>query len=306
MKIIFSRKGFDTANGFLQSPIFEDKTYFSLPIPYDEGIPFADVHYKCNGDKSMNLMDLLNQLGNFKPVTGEKRPVINSDLCHFDPDIADNVTIEGRDEPWQRGFGQLNGAQTHLEGDGKVKREKVEIGDLFIFFGRFQNVIENAGKYEYDTKKSDQRHIIFGWLQIDEIVPINPKENRKSKYPLLKNHPHYNWDAHKKNVIYLPTEKLTINPKLDGCGTFKKYDEKFSLSKDNKNMGVWKLPNCFHKENKLQLSYHDDDKCWGKQEDSGFFNLETADIGQEFVLNCNNATEATKAEIHKWLENLFA
>lgn len=33
MKIILSRKGFDSANGGIVSPIFEDGTMISFPIP---------------------------------------------------------------------------------------------------------------------------------------------------------------------------------------------------------------------------------------------------------------------------------
>ncbi|MCD6328671.1 hypothetical protein J7M28_14125, partial [bacterium] len=33
MRIIFSRKGFDAANGGVASPIFPDGSFCSLPIP---------------------------------------------------------------------------------------------------------------------------------------------------------------------------------------------------------------------------------------------------------------------------------
>ena len=33
MKVILSRKGFDSANGGILSPIFEDGTMLSFPIP---------------------------------------------------------------------------------------------------------------------------------------------------------------------------------------------------------------------------------------------------------------------------------
>ena len=36
MKIILSRKGFDSANGGIVSPIFEDGTMVSFPIPSDD------------------------------------------------------------------------------------------------------------------------------------------------------------------------------------------------------------------------------------------------------------------------------
>ena len=305
MKIIFSRKGFDLSSGFLPSPIFEDNTYFSLPIPYEKGIPFADVSYKCNKGKSINLMELLNQLDKFKPANGGKRAVTDTDFCHFDPDIADNVIIKGRNEPWQRGFGQKNGEQTHLEGQGVGK------GDLFIFFGRFQDIIETAGKYKYDTSKKP-RHVIFGWMEVGEILEINPNPNEnnkndKSEYPLLKNHPHYNWDNELNNVIYIPTGELSLNPEKKGYGTFEQYDDKFLLSKNGENMGIWKLPTCFHKDNGINLSKHGKESRWGKiEEGEDFFNLQTVPRGQEFVLNYDKATDKIKGDIETWVRDLFA
>ena len=304
MKIIFSRKGFDDTNGHCRNPIFEDKTYFSLPIPYDEGIPFANVNYMCNGNKSINLLDLLNDLGDFKTKDKDKKidKVIKN--CHYDPDITDNVTIKGRSKPWQRGFGQKGSSQGHL------KNCKVGEKDIFIFFGTFQEVTEQQGKYKY-KEESKERHVIFGWLQVGEILEINPNQNNKSdksEYLLLENHPHYNWDSHVNNVIYLPTEKLSLNSKRKGCGTFDKYDEKkFLLTQveNNENKSLWKLPNCFHKDNGVTLSCHGKDLRWGKEK-GGFFDLQTVGMGQEFVLNYDNAEQETKVAIENWVKNLFA
>jgi hypothetical protein len=43
MKIILSRKGFDSTSGGVPSPIFEDGTMISLPIPYKTGVPYGDI-----------------------------------------------------------------------------------------------------------------------------------------------------------------------------------------------------------------------------------------------------------------------
>ena len=302
MKIIFSRKGFDSQYGGRPSPIFEDKTFFSLPIPYDEGMPFADVSYKCNNGKSMNLMDLLNELGGFKTKDETRlRKVEKNDCCHYDPDISDNVTIEKRDKTWQRGFGQKGSAQKLLE----AENYEVEKGDIFIFFGTFKDVSEKNGTYKF-KRGSKNRHVIFGWLQVGEILEINPdtnNKNDKNKYLSLKNHPHYNWDTHVNNVIYLPTENLSLNSEIKGYGTFEKYDYKLSLTKGNKNKSIWELPKCFHKDNGVKLSRHENEP-WEKVE-KDFFNLQTVPRGQEFVLNYDNAAQKTKDEIETWVKNLF-
>ena len=45
MKIILSRKGFDSANGGIVSPIMEDGTLISFPIPSDDRDNFEDLIY---------------------------------------------------------------------------------------------------------------------------------------------------------------------------------------------------------------------------------------------------------------------
>ena len=59
MKIILSRKGFDSANGGIVSPIMEDGTLVSFPIPADEDDKgtFEDLIY-CGESYAKILKDL--------------------------------------------------------------------------------------------------------------------------------------------------------------------------------------------------------------------------------------------------------
>ena len=58
MKIILSRKGFDSSNGSIPSPILPDGTLLSLPIPAKfDSISFDDLNY--NG---VLFSDILRQL----------------------------------------------------------------------------------------------------------------------------------------------------------------------------------------------------------------------------------------------------
>ena len=58
MKIILSRKGFDSSNGGIPSPILPDGTLLSLPIPAKlDTISFDDLNY--NG---VLYSDILKQL----------------------------------------------------------------------------------------------------------------------------------------------------------------------------------------------------------------------------------------------------
>ena len=106
MRVIFSRKGFDTSAGGGPSPIV-DGVPVSLPIPDTKG--FSRTTY---GD-----------LGLGERAARASRGRLNAgDLCHHDPMFLDDGTCV---------FGQTCAAQTHLE------RQGVGVGDVFVFFGLF-------------------------------------------------------------------------------------------------------------------------------------------------------------------------
>ena len=48
MKVILSRKGFDSANGGIVSPIFEDGAMISMPIPASEDFYTYDDLCYCD------------------------------------------------------------------------------------------------------------------------------------------------------------------------------------------------------------------------------------------------------------------
>ena len=91
MKIILSRKGFDSVNGGIVSPIMEDGTLISFPIPSKDKDTFDDLIY-CDQSYWKILTDL-----NYK---GERN-------CHVDPDLS----MDRRKNPiegWRPIFGQRN------------------------------------------------------------------------------------------------------------------------------------------------------------------------------------------------------
>ena len=107
MKLIFSRKGFDSAAGGYPSPIV-DGVPVSLPIPA------ADRSLTTYGE--IGLGDLVER------VTGGALNASN--LCHCDPMF----------ENGRCAFGQAGAAQGHLSNSG------VSVGDLFLFFGLFSRL----------------------------------------------------------------------------------------------------------------------------------------------------------------------
>lgn len=104
MKIIFSRKGFDSTSGGGPSPIVKGLP-ISLPIPGQ------------NGEAT-----IYSDLGLGQTVTDVTRGRIGGDHpCHDDPMFADGHC-------W---FGQSGAAEGHL------RKQGVGEGDVFLFFGLF-------------------------------------------------------------------------------------------------------------------------------------------------------------------------
>jgi hypothetical protein len=100
MRLIFSRKGFDSAAGKAPSPIIDGEP-ISLPIPTERR---SETSYRLAG-----FGDVVEHV--------TKGRIGADELCHEDP-----VFANGR---WA--FGQTGAAQTHLETNG------VGVGDVFLF-----------------------------------------------------------------------------------------------------------------------------------------------------------------------------
>ena len=104
MRIIFSRKGFDSSSGGKPSPIVGGRP-ISLPIP-----------------ASRNSVTSYGDLGMGELVHQVTRGRLGADsLCHADPWFAEG----------QCAFGQTGSAQGHLS------RHDIGPGDVFLFFGLF-------------------------------------------------------------------------------------------------------------------------------------------------------------------------
>jgi hypothetical protein len=117
MKLILSRKGFDSASGGQPSPIMPDGTLLSLPIPSeDRGNSFSTLYYK--GMSYLNIIDQLKTKNKFH----------GNEQCHLDPDLRQE--LRDREEGWRASFGQMEAPLTHLRNQG------VGVGDLFVI-GKF-------------------------------------------------------------------------------------------------------------------------------------------------------------------------
>ena len=81
MKVILSRKGFDSQYGGMPSPILPDGTLLSLPIPSktDMETKYRDLYY---GNSS--YYDIIHTLNPNNKIKEEYN-------CHLDPDIREEI-----------------------------------------------------------------------------------------------------------------------------------------------------------------------------------------------------------------------
>ncbi|MCK9424361.1 MAG: hypothetical protein M0Q38_17390 [Bacteroidales bacterium] len=275
MKVIFSRKGFDSQFGGFPSPILPDGRLVSLPIPNQkDDVSYSDL---LLSDRE-NYYDLMMSLkGKFK-YHKTWFDLNKNSKCHLDPDLFHDVVP--RKKGWKPIFGQIDAAQTHLENEG------VKEGDIFLFFGTFRHTEYQDGHLWF-IRSDTPKHIIFGYLQIEEILKVN----KKQKCPVwMESHPHASTQRReaKNNAIYISRDSLTWNSKLKGAGTFM-FDERLVLTKDGFSKSRWELSDIFRQ---VPISCHSA-KNWKPE---GYF--QTNGIGQEFVVH-------TDKQVEKWVKDLI-
>ena len=271
MKIILSRKGFDSSCGGAPSPILPDGALLSLPIPSkDSPIAYQDLRF---GDGSLGrLVEDLTQ-GRIRSAGG----------AHLDPDLR--PSIRQRLAGWRPLFGQDGTAQAHLVNAG------VGVGDLFLFFGWFRRTERTREGYRF-VKGAPDLHVLFGWLQIGAIWPV---EERRSEVPAwAKYHPHVHGDSEGKNTLYVAREDLRLPGMSKGAaggGVFDNYQEQLRLTAPGHTRTVWRLPEWFFpKDSRPPLTYHRRRDRWTPADDHTI--LRSVPRGQEFVLDVEHYPEA--------------
>ncbi len=190
MRIIFSRKGFDSAAGGCPSPLL-DGCPISLPIPTRQPTKttFGDLRYP--------VPEMVTDLTRGKLNRGH--------MCHVDPDIDESM-LPDRPTGWRGAFGQVGKAQKHLSNQG------VTHDDLFLFWGLFRPVEKLHGKWRYFSRPI---HAIYGWLQVSDVV-LNSGGGPLGKYPWLDRHPHVQEGWGDENVIYVANNTLNLARGMSG------------------------------------------------------------------------------------------
>ena len=214
MKIILSRKGFDSKNGCRASPCMPDGTLLSMPIPRPEDkIAYADLTYQ--GITFDKLLKQLNPKGSYSN-------------CHLDPDIRVDIRSSAPND-WQPAFGQ------HGTSQGLLRNQAIGENDLFLFFGWFKQVRQmNDGCFRY-VRGSPNIHAIWGYLQVGRVL-TTPEEIKKHVH-----HPHSDCQTYgeKGNSLYLARKTLSFDESMLGYGSLR-FSENRVLTMGGATKGVWR------------------------------------------------------------------
>lgn len=291
MKVVLSRKSMDSQYGGIPSPIIQTEQgyqkYFPLPIPFEQSnIKYSDLQLFNNFTVWDFIKDVQPKYNNFQ-------------CCHLDPDIRQSY-IRNRPEGWQRSFGQVMQAQSHLD------KNKIGMGDIFLFFGWFQFAELKDGKFAYKKTKDYPNgfHAIYGYLQVDKIY--NPNKQDVVVPEWLQDHPHVkhrgvgyfkninNTIFTSKTLIDYPKDQFNKNGSV--CFTFN--NNLILTQKGQENRSVWELPRFIHPDCGITLSYNPEGKRWKHKGEKTI--LKAAGRGQEFIF-----TTDPNETVENWCINLI-
>ncbi len=266
MKVILSRKGFDSKAGGCPSPILPDGTLLSLPIPSKDGDRYEDLYY--NGKSYSEILKELNPDGTYE-------------CCHLDPDIRPKVRAK-TPKKWKAAFGQSGNVQSMLRNAGVTE------GDIFLFFGWFRHVEEIDGKYKYVEKESSDSlvgadlHVIYGYLIVDKVLE-QAKEIKEYYW-----HPHADYGEDRKpNALYIPHLKCE-----KAYGTLK-YREDRVLTMKGQPRSKWN-----------RISVLEPEHIYGKKKRKNSFpeGIYYKGQWQELIVNESNESD----DLEKWVKKIIS
>ncbi|XUW93631.1 hypothetical protein OH764_36400 (plasmid) [Burkholderia sp. M6-3] len=275
MKIIFSRKGFDSQYGRVPSPILPDGSLQTFPIPSRYGRPLGDI--QC-------------PLGPLHHLAGDLTDgaITARTSVHLDPDLTEGSAA--RLSGWRASLGQVGSAQKHLAKQG------VGPGDVFLFFGWFRKTENVAGRWRY-VPGAPNVHALFGWLQIGEVHRVGASECP----PWLADHPHVQYADRigVDNTIYVADDRLAgLRQRAPAAGTFRNWGAGLQLTAPGSSRSIWRVPRwLLRNPDEPALSYHRDPARWRVEDDWAI--VQTVGKGQEFVIDVGDCKEASQ-----WLQGL--
>lgn len=200
VRIVLSRKGFDTVAGKGASPVLPDGRMVSMPIPEPRPTPGAGPTYEETlvPGEDVSFFAELGRQCRLRAATGP---------AHVDPDLLPGA--RPRRPGWRAALGQADIAAAHLRNRG------VGAGDLFLFFGLFAPFSPGG------LRRREWFHSLFGYLQVDFVVDLH------SETPVpdwLCDHPHVGGAgraSYRPNLLYVARERLDFAPDRPGWGVFR-------------------------------------------------------------------------------------
>lgn len=225
MKVILSRKGFDSSYGGIPSAIMPDNGLVSFPIPRRTETYLSNLHYEGMSYKELHA-DLAGWYGDMS--------------CHLDPDLDCSRHGLAKGKKFVAAFGQSGPALKVLQDAG------VGEGDLFLFFGWFRHVAKgDDGIYHYVRRsrsyEGNDLHLIWGYLQVDKILKT-ADEIRKT----VPWHPHAQEDfikmkkrENQDNWVFLARKNLSFAPSQSGAKILP-YETKRVLTMEGACRSTWK------------------------------------------------------------------
>ncbi|RQQ53885.1 Nmad3 family putative nucleotide modification protein [Burkholderia stagnalis] len=282
MKVVLSRKGFDSQFGGMPSPILPDGRLVSLPIPSErDDATLADLDFA-----DATLDRLISDVSAGKH--GPQRRV------HFDPDLGGRRGANLAN--WRPALGQTGAAQSHL------RRRGVAAGDVFLFFGWFRLTEYVGGTWRFVPRAPDL-HVLFGWLEIDEVWPIvTQRDDALRRHPWIAAHPHVvapDRYTDPRNTLYVARERSAYTQtKAAGGGRFPLMHSELQLTCPGQPRSIWLLPRWFAPDGREPMSYHANANRWAIREDGVM--LRSVAKGQEFVID-----GALYPELEPWVAGLI-
>jgi hypothetical protein len=279
MKLILSRKGFDSAHGGCPSPILNGRLC-PLPIP-DPGGPTRYGRIRSfNGSAIAQIVEDLTH-----------GRVDRGDGAHLDPDLRRGAIV--RAPGWRPVFGQAAAAQSHLA------NQQIGCGDLFLFFGCFRRAEQVGGAFRF-VRGEPKVHVIFGWLQVGKVARATRR--LAAEIPWAGAHPHLAApERYRNNTLYFASDRLSsIGVDASGAGSFDRVAPALILSQTDPYVGcsTWRLPRWFEPNGRAPLSYHGQPARWTQCGTT--VRLRSVGRGQEFVLDVDQYPEA-----RAWLRSIF-
>ena len=257
----------------------------SLPIPDAlSNIRYNDITAPCSEPNIKTLADIVTDISRGK--------IKRTTKAHLDPDLSWGSLK--REPHWRPILGQKGAAQKHLENQG------ITTGDIFLFFGLFRETVLKNKKYHW-KQGSAPKHVIWGWLEVDAVLPVTSKTAEEN--PWLVYHCHFNHKTAKNNTLYVAKKFISLSnkaSKIPGAGCFSKFNYKLQLTQENSIKTTdWLLPNwCFPKGDRYPLTYHKNKTRW--QHSPSGTQLSAVSRGQEFVMDTIHFPESIP-----WLKNLL-